>query len=495
MPGVTKPETCSLMGCGKAFFARNGLDGGREVCRRHYDRYRTAGRYEPHQFGISKTCSTPDCGREAVAKGLCPRCRKRLQDHGSVADPIRRERARCNASQQMDGTAGRCPRTSHAKGYCAGHYQRLRKTGSVYHRKTRSGEIVEAAVPSDCKVPGCEEPHRSRGYCKTHYERVRIGLEPVADQNRPPVIASLFMALDGPWLSMTAEERAQWAAGFLDGEGCFRLDPLSRRTSARAGIALYTPAISASQIRPEPLVRLQHLLGGKVYEDKRRTSTGNVVWTWKIAGGRRSRKALALVCPHLVVRAQTASVLLAFAEQTRPYGSGRRRDDAEKARHCQAYDSHRDAYAREQAGRAHTLLTGGLSQAYIAGLVDAEACISSEVDSSGLARPYVSLTSGCPDVMAALADEWGGRLYVRRAGRRRREFFTLTRHGRSLGEILLPLLPYLSRKRHQAEMAIEMASLLGPGARGSNNSEERLTIHQSLRSMNSRRPPEKLPEP
>lgn len=52
---------------------------------------------------------------------------------------------------------------------------------------------------------------------------------------------------------MTPEETA-WVAGFLEGEGWFCVDPSGRFR------------VGANQVNPEPLERLQALLGGSIYK-------------------------------------------------------------------------------------------------------------------------------------------------------------------------------------------------------------------------------------
>lgn len=105
-----------------------------------------------------------------------------------------------------------------------------------------------------------------------------------------------------------------WAAGFLDGEGCFTLSKQSGPTHPSQR-ALH---VSASQTRREPLDKLQGLFGGKVKEHSRTTEKGTVIWVW-ILGQRSSvvQEFIPQVLPYLVVKKREAEILLEFAATVR----------------------------------------------------------------------------------------------------------------------------------------------------------------------------------
>ena len=73
----------------------------------------------------------------------------------------------------------------------------------------------------------------------------------------------------------------EWAAGFLDGEGCFRRH---RSASHWQG----TEQVTAQQNAPELLERLQSLFGGKVGKTKSTSPNGTKreIWQWHIYGAR-----------------------------------------------------------------------------------------------------------------------------------------------------------------------------------------------------------------
>jgi hypothetical protein len=67
----------------------------------------------------------------------------------------------------------------------------------------------------------------------------------------------------------------EWAAGFLEGEGCFQLNGMGR----------YTQRVSAVQVQKQPIEKLQRLFGGTVKEMGARNNA-KAHWRWSVYGGR-----------------------------------------------------------------------------------------------------------------------------------------------------------------------------------------------------------------
>jgi len=65
-----------------------------------------------------------------------------------------------------------------------------------------------------------------------------------------------------------------WAAGFLEGEGCFSAMP------SKSG------HIEACQVNLEPLTRLAEIFGGNVVKRKGRNAKASDYWDWNISGSR-----------------------------------------------------------------------------------------------------------------------------------------------------------------------------------------------------------------
>lgn len=110
---------------------------------------------------------------------------------------------------------------------------------------------------------------------------------------------------------MRAVEKA-WAAGFLDGEGCFTL---TRSTNKRTVNA----RIHAGQIVRDPLDKLQGLFGGNV---SLRDTRNRPFWLWELYGASACRTVLPQLIPYLVVKRAQAELLLEFCERINPRAGG-----------------------------------------------------------------------------------------------------------------------------------------------------------------------------
>lgn len=65
----------------------------------------------------------------------------------------------------------------------------------------------------------------------------------------------------------------EWAAGFIEGEGTFH----------KCG---NTCAIQASQVNPDPIIRLLALFGGRTQLCHRKNPKHNSIWRWHAYGAR-----------------------------------------------------------------------------------------------------------------------------------------------------------------------------------------------------------------
>jgi len=107
-----------------------------------------------------------------------------------------------------------------------------------------------------------------------------------------------------------------WAAGFLDGEGCFSI---KRRTRERNGELLidHQPWIACGMShtpQTERAIRkLQELFGGKFYTWH---STGNKkdVISWSICA-RQAQKCARLLRDYLIVKREHADILIEYYEK------------------------------------------------------------------------------------------------------------------------------------------------------------------------------------
>ena len=74
---------------------------------------------------------------------------------------------------------------------------------------------------------------------------------------------------------MVTTRDLDWAAGFLEGEGSFRVSRAQRSPFA---------IVSAGQVQKEPLEHLQRIFGGQIYFRPRHQSNRQDFWQWQKAG-------------------------------------------------------------------------------------------------------------------------------------------------------------------------------------------------------------------
>lgn len=94
-----------------------------------------------------------------------------------------------------------------------------------------------------------------------------------------------------------------WAAGFLDGEGCFQSHMyLKGKTRVE---------VQAAQVDQRPLNLLKEMYGGSIYIDERsKTSNNRDCGKWSIHSAYTLRRILPLWIPHLVYKKEQAEKLL-----------------------------------------------------------------------------------------------------------------------------------------------------------------------------------------
>jgi hypothetical protein len=102
-----------------------------------------------------------------------------------------------------------------------------------------------------------------------------------------------------------------WAAGFLDGEGCFTLARNSKKPGSNPthrGIV-----VTATQRRIGPLLCLQEMFGGRI--GRYNTREDYEMHQWGISSAKLARPMIPMVLPYLVVKRDEASIVLRFAER------------------------------------------------------------------------------------------------------------------------------------------------------------------------------------
>ena len=119
-------------------------------------------------------------------------------------------------------------------------------------------------LDNQCNIPGCGQPVRSRGWCNKHYTRWR--------KHGDPTTVLLAERLVHDPQTIPDPEDIAWAAGFLEGEGCFQLQKTRR-------------SVYANQVHKPPLERLLTLFGGSLKLQTRKTPQSDI-WYWYVYGPR-----------------------------------------------------------------------------------------------------------------------------------------------------------------------------------------------------------------
>jgi hypothetical protein len=108
-----------------------------------------------------------------------------------------------------------------------------------------------------------------------------------------------------------------WAAGFLDGEGCFSLV----KANTNSHPATKRPMVSASQINRAPLDKLVYLFGS-IVRNNRVNSRGIQIYQWHLTKAEELKPMLECVIPFLVNKKREAEIVLEYAKWVKRRGRG-----------------------------------------------------------------------------------------------------------------------------------------------------------------------------
>lgn len=111
------------------------------------------------------------------------------------------------------------------------------------------------------------------------------------------------------------ETKIVWAAGFLDGEGCFTA---SRCTHKGNNTEHTQVLIDAAQNVMAPIVVLHDLFGGTVRNTRNKYGE---YFVWR-AHGKTAGRVCAEVLPYLLVKAEQARLIIRFVETIGQRGPG-----------------------------------------------------------------------------------------------------------------------------------------------------------------------------
>lgn len=117
-----------------------------------------------------------------------------------------------------------------------------------------------------------------------------------------------------PEITKPAELDLAWAAGFMDGEGCFTLARNTNKPDWNR-----RPMMVAMQKKLIPLAKLQTMFGGTV----RKSGAGNQYFAWQMST-REMAVVIPWLLPHLVMKTEEAEIVLSYAVTVKRSRAGRR---------------------------------------------------------------------------------------------------------------------------------------------------------------------------
>lgn len=142
-----------------------------------------------------------------------------------------------------------------------------------------------------CSIDGCDNKMLARGWCNKHYQRWRTHGDPnkVTPMGKWPKTTGMEMQGTRKATVKPTVKDLHWAAGFIEGEGCF-----SRGTSQR---------IDVEQVDREPLDKLQAMFGGRTVRRRAKREGWNPTFAWYVYGS-RARGIMMTLYPLLSERRQ-----------------------------------------------------------------------------------------------------------------------------------------------------------------------------------------------
>jgi LAGLIDADG endonuclease len=121
---------------------------------------------------------------------------------------------------------------------------------------------------------------------------------------------------------MVSTNELYWAAGFLEGEGCFVITKTGRPGTDKKR---YSMQVSAAQVQREPLERLEKYFGGKLYACRHKDAKANwsPYWYW-YTGSERAIGIMMTLYKLLSPKRQESIRAVLATWKTRPRYSSQR---------------------------------------------------------------------------------------------------------------------------------------------------------------------------
>ena len=104
-----------------------------------------------------------------------------------------------------------------------------------------------------------------------------------------------------------ADHDLAWAAGYLDGEGCFLINSHTYKGRRVPG----GPVVTVGSTQLPPLVRMHELFGGSIRLGRAKSARHKPAYYWSIHGDSQ-RAMLSLVEPFMVEKREQAAMLALY---------------------------------------------------------------------------------------------------------------------------------------------------------------------------------------
>ncbi len=260
-------------------------------------------------------------------------------------------------------------------------------------------------------------------------------------------------------IATSRETDLAWAAGFLDGEGCFSLSKMKSATHP----SQRKLGISVAQKHLSPLHRLTEVL-----ECGKSGTQGANYYQWRIQSAPGIKKVVPQVYPYLVMKKREAQILLEFASTVGSLGRKQYRrcgtSDQEASFRFQLISELEEIRARsygvdpvqDQTVSPYIGVPSSTDFAWAAGFLDADGHISvtsQQSDKTYLGHIVIGARQVRVEPLSRLQDIFGcGAIH---SGEK--AYSWIVSSAADVRNIIPVLLPYLVLKKHDAEIVFEFA--------------------------------------
>lgn len=129
---------------------------------------------------MKKVCKVHDCLNDASSREVCRKHYSRWRRHGDTSVVL----IRLPGDPKPICKVEVCPSVSLAKNLCSKHYNRELKYGSVDGKA--GSHMLSEELSAGCVVDSCDNPRYARNWCANHYGAWRAHGDPEIRVNAPP---------------------------------------------------------------------------------------------------------------------------------------------------------------------------------------------------------------------------------------------------------------------------------------------------------------------